>query len=67
MVRDVRDCTFSSLDCFWSLRKVYILPLPSGQYELMSQSIGLHTNALVEPLEQWLEPLAGTIVTLSLT
>ena len=26
MVCDVRDHTFSSLDCIWSLRKVFILP-----------------------------------------
>jgi len=46
MVRDVRDHTFSSLDCLWSLRKGLILPQASGQYKLMTQRNGLDTNAL---------------------
>ena len=46
MVRDVRDHTFSSLDCLWSLRTGLILPRSTGQYELMTQRNGLDTNAL---------------------
>ena len=46
MVRDVRDHTFSSLDCLWSIWKELILPRASGQCELMTQRNGLDTNAL---------------------
>ena len=46
MVRDVRDHTFSSLDCLWSLRKGFILPRETGQCELMTQRSGLDTNAI---------------------
>ena len=63
MVRDVRDHTFSSLDCLWALRKVYILPRVSGKHELMTQQNGLDTNAL----GQWFELAAGPIVSQSLT
>ena len=56
MVRDVRDHTFSSLDCLWSLRKGLIMPRASGQYELMTQRNGLDTNAL----GQWFELAPGT-------
>ena len=45
MVRDVRDHTFSSLDCLWSLRKGVILPRALGQYELMTQRYELDSNA----------------------
>ena len=45
MVRDVRDHTFSSLDCLWSLRTGVILPRAARQYELMIQRYVLHTNA----------------------
>ena len=46
MVCDVRDHTFSSLDCLWSLRKGHIMPRATGQYKLMTQRNGLDTNAL---------------------
>ena len=45
MVRDVRDHTFSSLDCLWLLRKGVILPRALGQYELMTQRHELDFNA----------------------
>ena len=56
MVRDVRDNTFSSLDCLWSFLKGLILPRAARQYELITQRNGLDTNAL----GQWFELDPGT-------
>ena len=67
MVRDVRDHTFSSLDCLWSLRKVYILPRATGQYKLMSQRDGQRDGLDTNASGQWLDPLADIIVSQSLT
>ena len=53
MVRDVRDHSFSSLDCLWSLETGIILPRAS---ELMIQRNVLHTNAL----GQWFNLAPGT-------
>ena len=56
MVRDVRDHTFSSLDCLWSLQTGLRLPQAIKQHELMTQRNGLDTNAL----GQWFELVPGT-------
>ena len=56
MVRDVRDVTFSSLDCLWSLETALILSRASRLQELMIQRYGLDTNAI----QQWFELAAGT-------
>ena len=67
MVRDVRDHTFSTLDCLWSFRRVYILPQPTRQYKLMSQRGGQRDGLDTNALGQWFEPPADTIVSQSLT